>query len=256
MIRRNSVCSYIILLILVLCTSSCQQHQKNLKRSTPYIIAYPRNWSSIPLYGAAQHLTGFSSDLLYEIAKAEKIQIRLVAADINLFPSLLKSRAVDAVLTALPVNTITKQFYDFSIPYFMSGTIVVVSSQSPYTTTQEFTHVDVAFDRSEGLDITLGARLSWALKPYESISLALEDIMKGKIDGVLLNFLNANRLNKSFYRARFKILLPPVVQQNIRLAVLRGENQEFLEFFNHQLEELIQQGTYEKLLQYWNIKIP
>lgn len=224
------------------------------KRTTPYIIAYPRSWNNIQLYGTEQSVIGFSADLLYEIASTVNIQVHLVMADAESFPELLESGKVDAVLTAIPVDTVSLQFYEFTIPYFVSGTVVVVGANAPYAKTSDLKNVVIAYDYNGGMEMTLGAKNSWYLRPYDSMTQGLEDVVAGKIDGMILNFINASRLHRSLYRAKIRLLMPPLVTQNVRLAVRRGRNRELVELFNKGVTTYVKSGQYKDLLNYWGIE--
>ncbi len=243
-----------IVLAMMLKVTGCTFHHPVEKRTTPYVVAYPRSWNNIQLYGTEQSVIGFSSDLLYEIARTVNIQVRLITADAETFPSLLESGQVDGVLTAIPVDTATQAFYEFTIPYFVSGTVVVVGANSPYTKTNDMKNAVIAYDYNEGSEITLGAKNSWLLKPYDSVTQALEDVVTGKVDGMILNFINASRLNRSLYRAKIRLLMPPLVTQNVRLAVRRGKNHELVELFNKGVLTYVKSGQYKELLEYWGIE--
>lgn len=243
-----------IVLALMMKVTGCTCHRTPEKRTTPYVIAYPRSWTNIQLYGTEQSVIGFSSDLLYEIASTVNIRVRLIMADAETFPELLNTGQVDAVLTAIPVDTASMEFYEFTIPYFVSGTVVVVGANSPFTKTNDLKNAVIAYDYKEGTEVTVGAKNSWLLKPYDSVTQALEDVVAGKVDGMILNFINASRLNRSLYRAKIRLLMPPLVTQNVRLAVRRGKNHELIELFNKGVLTYVKSGQYKELLDYWGIE--
>jgi ABC-type amino acid transport substrate-binding protein len=175
-------------------------------------------------------------------------------ADAETFPGLLESGQVDGVLTAIPVDTASEKFYEFSIPYFVSGTVVVVGAGSPYTKTDELKNAVIAYDYNEGVQVTLGSKNSWLLKPYDSVTQALDDVVTGKVDGMILNFINASRLNRSLYRAKIRLLMPPLSTQNVRLAVRLGNNHELIQLFDKGVSKYVKSGQYKELLDYWGIE--
>lgn len=238
-------------LAICLCFVACSTSSK--KRTEPYIIAYPSTWKNIQLYGTEQNVVGFSSDLIYEIAKKMGVQARLVMENQDSFPTLLENGKVDAVLTTLSSNPATDKFYEFSNPYFVTGIVVVVASNSVYTKMSDLKNVEIAYDTGEGLDLGLGVKTSWIFKPYDSTSKAIDDVISGKVDGMVLRFINASRLCKSLYRTSIRILLPPLVIENVRIAVRRGKNSELIELFNKGVESYIKSGEYKELLEYWGI---
>lgn len=223
------------------------------KRTTPYIIAYPSRWSNIQLYGTEQSVIGFSSDLLFEIARTADIPIRLVMANDEKFPSLLEEGKVDGVLTSLPNDIVTEQFYEFSDPYFISGYVIVVAANSAFQTPDDMKNCILGYDFGEGVQSTLGTKNVIALKSYDSVTKGLDEMIAGTVDGIVLNFLNASRLKRSLYRSRIRILLPPVSIQALRLAVMRGSNHELIKSFDAGIQKFVKSGKYKELLEYWGI---
>lgn len=242
----------ICLFVATLCCTGCTLCSRPPQKT--YTIAYPTRWQNIPLYGTEQSVTGFSSDLVYEIAKQMDLKVQLISADQETFPAILESGAVDGVLASIPVNTVTEQYYEFSNSYFVSGSVVVVLVSSPFTSSNDLKNVEIGFDRSEGSEIIVGAKSTWLLRPYDTAPSALEDLVAGKLDGVILNFINASRLARSLYRMQVKILYPPLVTQNVRLAVRRGKNHELIERFNQGVQKYVKSGEYKELLNYWGIE--
>lgn len=230
------------------CTSKTPQ-----KRTTPYVIAYPNNWSQIQLYGTEQSVVGFSSDLMNEISRTVNVKVRLVTAEPSTMPALLDSGQVDAIITSIPDDPANDRYYEFTSPFFVSGTVVVVSAESPYTKLDDLKNVVIGYDYNAGIDIAKGAKSSWILKPYDSISKALDEVTGGAIDGMILNYINAGRLTRSMYRSRIRILTPSLTTQNLRLAVRHGKNHELVELFNKGVAKYVQSGQYKELLDYWGI---
>ena len=89
----------------------------------------------------------------------------------------------------------------------------------------------------------------------EFVTKALDDVVSGTIDGVILNFLNANRLKRSLYRSRIRIILPPITTQALRLAVMRGKNHELIKLFDDGIRKFVKSGKYKELLDYWGIEL-
>jgi ABC-type amino acid transport substrate-binding protein len=214
---------------------------------------YPRSWGAFASSGTEQ-LTGFLSDLLYAAGEESHFTLRIVVDDAQALPILLETGQADAILTTLPVNTITTRLYDFSSPVFVGGTVLVVAASSRFTTVDTVGNAEIGFLRSDSLDLAVGAKTSWLLKPYDSQALAIDDVIMGRIDGILLNFMDAIYLNKSLYRSKLRILLPPVVKKSVKIATLKGKNPELIAMINERIMNLVRKGEYAELLKYWGIE--
>ncbi len=232
----------------------CSSRKKTPIKETPYIVAQPSSWQNIKLYGTEQSMTGFTSDLLFEIAQMAGMQIRMVKVDPALFKDLLEANKIDGVLTATPVDTVSEQFYEFSNPYFVTGTVVVVSSAAHYVKIDDLKNVKIGYDSSEGVDIVLKAKSSWMLMPYDNPSMMMEDLLSGRLDGVVMHLINALRMNKSYFKSKIRILPPPLDTQTVRLAVRRGRSHELVVLFNKGVSDYVKSGKYKELLDYWGIE--
>src|SRR5437763_1803933 len=88
----------LLLFLLSLATGCCLWPSK---RKEPYVIGKnPASFAAFSLHGAEKNVSGFSDDLLYEIATEEKIQVRLFVSDKRPILSLLKEKDVDGVFSA------------------------------------------------------------------------------------------------------------------------------------------------------------
>ena len=232
----------------------CSSRKKTPIKETPYIVAQPSSWQNIKLYGTEQSMTGFTSDLLFEIAQMAGMQIRIVKVDPALFKDLLEANKIDGVLTATPVDTISEQFYEFSNPYFVTGTVAVVSSATHYEKIDDLKNVKIGYDTSEGVDIVLKAKPSWMLMPYDNPSMMMEDLLSGRLDGVVMHLINALRMNKSYFKSKIRILPPPLDTQTVRLAVRKGRSHELVVLFNKGVSDYVKSGKYKELLDYWGIE--
>lgn len=205
------------------------------------------------MYGADESLRGFSDDLLYQTMSAAGVPIKIISIDTMTPGQILESKLADVVLTAHPITPSSGKQYDFSDPYFMSGPVVVVAKNSPYMTLKDLQSGEIGVDRNLPLSISEEATARYILRPYESVFIALEDVVNGTLDGAAVNFILATRFSKGFYQGKIKILLPPVVPQGVRCMVIKGKNQEFIEAFNQQLLILRKSKTYDKILDYWGL---
>jgi glutamine transport system substrate-binding protein len=254
LLRRMGWVAMATATVLAVLVTGCIFWHGAEKRTTPYIIAYPGRWSNIQLYGTEQSVIGFSSDLLFEIARTVDIPIRLVMANDEKFPSLLEKGSVDGVLTSIPADIVTEQFYEFSAPFFVSGYVIVVAANSSFQNPDDLKDGILGYDFNEGVQSTLGTSNVAALRGYDSVTKGLDDMISGTVDGMILNFLNANRLKRSLYRSRIRVLTPSISTQALCLAVMRGKNHELITLFNEGVKRYVKSGKYKELLEYWGIE--
>lgn len=219
-----------------------------------YVIGIPSHWKYIRLYEADRDIAGFLSDFTVELASKMKIGIKFVTIEPEDLPGLFDNGTIDACYSAIPQTPYTNGIYLFSDPIFINGTVVVVSQQSPFHSLSDLHGATIAFDNSMS-DITMGAKESWLLSPSESVIKSLDNVYTGTIDGVILNYMQARFLTKSLFSARYRILLPPLVSENIHLIVLKNGTEDLIPIVNKFRAASLKDGSYAELLQYWNIDV-
>lgn len=204
------------------------------------------------VHEAEQNVQGYLSSLVCSIARKAHVRMKLVVAEESSFASLLKQGKVDAVLSDAPVDSLLP--YEFSDPLLKVGTIVVVPRASVHVDSRHLKNVELAYVNGDEIPFELGSYTSWRFRPYDTAVQAVSGVINGEVDGALLPFLEANRLCKGLCRNLLRPLPPPVTEQQLRLAVLRG-NTKLLELFNNGLRACTQTGERDQFLEYWNLDL-
>ncbi|MCB1114375.1 MAG: amino acid ABC transporter substrate-binding protein [Chlamydiia bacterium] len=232
---------------------------RNSAADSKYVIARDATWYPINFYGLEQNVLGFSDDLLFHIAKKEKLSIRLVSANPGHILEMLEDDDdyLDGVLTSLQPDVILRSKYFFSDRYYDLGAVLVVKENSPI---QSFNDIEGKY-----LGVRRGSNVLFRIKDYprvtvvsyDSMILMLDDILANKIDGALMNQLNAFNVTTAYYKGRLKIASPPLNDEGLRLITLnRPKEKALIEAFNRGLKAVKEDGTYDLLLKKWDLPNP
>jgi polar amino acid transport system substrate-binding protein len=92
------------------------------------------------------------------------------------------------------------------------------------------------------------------IRSYDSIPQALNDIVRGAIDGALIDNLSAVAYCQDLYQTELKIVSPPLTTEGLRLITLHGQASDLLLRFNRGLDKMKTTKAYDKLLLKWNLK--
>ena len=92
-------------------------------------------------------------------------------------------------------------------------------------------------------------------KNYESVPEALNELVIGEVDGVLVSNIPAISYVSDLYSKRLKIVTEPLDDEGLRLITLHDNNQELLKIFNRGLNRMKQSGQYEELLKKWKLHL-
>lgn len=240
-----------ILIALGICVSCFH------KRKEQFTVARRTSWEGVALHGVGKHIQGFTDDLLYEIAKNEKIRIDITTVDSSAeITSFLDKKGIDGVLSVLSPTVQNQRLYRFSDPFFAFGFVLVTRPTDTYSTLADLKDKVVGYER--GLMGGLQPKIEFAgfLKPYDQMTYAMEDLLYGKIDAVILDSIYANQLVSGLYMNKVRMSDKPLEFINFYLVVKRGENEELIDLFNNGLHELRMQNTYKKMLEYWTLYNP
>lgn len=244
--KRYFVKKFILCLCLFFCLA-CSD------RSKPYLIAIDKQWYSIALNGQQEYLNGFISELLLEIAKENKIEIKLISVNWNDILDGLVLNKYQAVFSALVPYNFNKAKYDFSNDIIKTGYVLIVEKHKKFKNLKDLKNKHVGYIRGEASLEILQKYTDIFDEVYDFIPTMLGDITITKIEGALLSVIPAYRYVSDLFYDELKIIEPPINDQAIRLITLKNQNNDLLEIFNDTLRKLERKGKIKELLIKWGL---
>lgn len=241
--------TFFVFSCIVLLVFGCSQ--KPEKRS--FVIARSMMWRSLHMGGMEKNVIGFSDDLLFAIGEMEGVKFSIVEADTRQMLALLDHPKIDAVLVGIEPTEEISRLYSFSNSYFTLGTVLVVRNDSPIKSYNEMTGKDVGFLKT---DLQLFQQKNNVLpnvRPYDDLSMALEELSRGALDGVVVDAFLASKYLYGLYKGKFRIVGEALHPFGLRVVVKKGKNETLITFFNEGLKKLHDSGAYTKILAYWNL---
>ncbi len=162
--------------------------------------------------------------------------------------SILNSRKVDVLAASMTITEERKKVVDFSIPYFMSGQLILLPRKSKILRYQDLAGKRVATILGSTGDATIQKLVPAATRvQFKGTAEALQALKGGRVeafvqDDVLL--IEIEKRNPELKIANWKPLEPAPYG----LAVRKGDR-EWLEFINATLSKIKKNGEYKKLLE-------
>jgi polar amino acid transport system substrate-binding protein len=221
--------------------------------SNTYYILRPTSWEGSTFRSLEKNIEGFLDDLLLEIALVENIHIIIGQASGRQIVSLLGEDQVDGILSSLTPTPQTNKEYLFSKSCFVWGPVLVVEKDSPYSSMEDMMEKEVAFERGSSSSFEQVLRQSIFFHPYDHINQAIEDLISGKLEGVIIDSIHAYQLSQGLYANKLRIATAPLHTTALRLIVKKGKREELIDIFNEGLAKLRESGIYAKILTYWNL---
>ncbi|OHD21937.1 MAG: amino acid ABC transporter substrate-binding protein [Spirochaetes bacterium GWD1_27_9] len=249
---KNKIFLFFIgfLLISSLFLTGCKKQDVEKKH---LIIASDATWPPMEMVNENKEIVGFDIDLFTEIAKAGgfTIEIKNTAWD-GIFAGL-EAGNYDAVISSVTITEERKNSMDFSLPYINAGQVLIVNKDlNGITKLSDMTGktLGAQIGTTGAAEITKLKELK--LKTYDELGLAIEDLVSGRIDGVVADTpIAANFvLQNDNYKNKLKITTEPFTEEYYGIAVKKG-NTKVLEMINTGLQKVIESEINKELEKKW-----
>lgn len=235
--------------VLFVCTcillsgSSASSAEKALR------VATDASWPPMEMIDKNGKVCGYGIDVMDYIAKEEGFTVQYVVVAWDEIFKGLDDGKYDAIMSSVSITDERKAKYDFSIPYFTSGQILVVPKELAKKDLRGKTVG--ALKDSTGIDI-IQKQKGLTIKPYEAIDQAFVDMKEGRIQGVVCDSPVAASycLLKDEYKGRFVMTGEQFTREDYGIVVKKG-NKTLLDKMNRGIEALKAKGLQERLKQKW-----
>lgn len=239
----------------------CFLLMKTCSTSTPtkrtFHIGSDNNWNILNLMGKEKNLGAFVDELLTNIANQQKIRITLSYGRYEELLTDLEERLFDGILSNIQPDSASEHSLVFSEPFLLLGPVLVVPLTSKLNNWEELKYKIIGIQSQSPSIFEFTQDSSILIRLYDNILTALEDLDKGRIDGVILPVWPAYIYTRSFFQNRLKVATTPLSKEGLRLIGMKNQNgKDLIEHFNKGLEELKKNGTYDKLVTKWGLVNP
>jgi len=250
-----------ILVVLLTLFYLFRTHNQSSTTAQNYLIGIDQKWRDIEIFGKEKNFNAFSHDLLLAIAKEEKISFRLMNIQPEELQKALINQQLQGILTGLPPSVIQQRTYEFSNNAYPLGPVLTVPSNTKLSGWDEMSRKIVGVYAFSPIVLKLQKNYGIQIRLYDDVKRALADLDSEKIDGVIYPVLPSLTYTKTFYNNKLKVVTDPLNNEGVHLVALNDEQgKKLVGFFNEGLEKIKKNGTYQQLLERWNLtnteKIP
>lgn len=194
-------------------------------------------------------IVGFDAELIEAIGKKlnKEIVWKNIAFD-GLLPAL-QSKKIDVIIAGMTATPERKKFVSFSDPYFVSSQMIIVNTDDEKS--KDITSYESLPNHSVGVvlgytgDVAVSKLENIDVQRFNGASEAIMSLMSKKVQAVVIDSEPAKNYVKN--NKGLKLISTDIAKEEYSIAVSK-ENKKLAEDINLAYKELVNDGTFEKLI--------
>lgn len=220
---------------------------------TKLVFATDATWPPMQMFNEEKQIVGFDIDFIKAVGEAVGFQVEIINAAWDGIFMGLNGGKYDAVISSVTITDERKQQMDFSIPYINAGQVIIVRAESDgMETISDFEgkRMGAQIGTTGAFEISKNDKV--LLSNYDELGLAIEDLVNGRLDGVVADTPIAAdyALQNPGYKGKLKIVGKPFTDEFYGIAVKRG-NRKVLDLINAGVEKVLGTDVYSEIEDKW-----
>ncbi len=199
------------------------------------------------------YVFAFFNELLEEIARLKKIRIERINRSWDNLIEGLNKHEYDIVFSIMEPRIYNEEMYSFSPIILSTGPVAIVPVHSPIHHIDELTNTIVGIEEFSQAVVYISRDPSIVLSYYMSPPQALNSLVAGNCQAVIMDEIIATSYVNSLYQEQLRILPQPLISQGIRALSLRETKSGDLQIIQEAINELKEKGIYAALLKKWHL---
>ena len=215
-----------------------------------YIIGTDTTYAPFEYVDESGEMVGIDMDILAAIAEDQGFNYEIRALGFNAALQALESNQVDGVIAGMGITEERQGIFDFSAPYFSSGSQFAVAASSDIESFDDLEGLSVAVKTgTTGYDVAegLSAEYGFTLNAFDDSVNMYEDLMVGNSQAVVEDF-PVMLFASSTGQVDLKLIGEQQVVSDFGFAVNKDENRELLMMFNDGLANIRATGEYDDII--------
>lgn len=193
---------------------------------------------------------GIDVDLLNAIAEKQGFTYEFVPMSFNNILQALDNGEVDGAMAGIFITEERKERYDYSQPYLGSGIVLAVNaSRRDINSYEDLAGKQVAVTRgtiAEEFAESIKDKYGFSIISFDEYTDTYKNVLKGNSQAIFEDNLVVGFLIS--YGFDLNVVSDIGQSYFYGFAVPKGKNPELIEMFNNGLNEIIESGEYEKIL--------
>lgn len=200
-------------------------------------------------YKENQELAGFDVEIGKEISKRIGLEANPVTNPWETIIQGLRGNKYDAIIGSMTATEERSKQVDFSIPYYVSGATVFISSENKEIKTVEDLKGKTIGVMQASTYVEDAKKYTDKIKEFPSEIYALQDLPPGRLDAVITDrIVGISAMQESGLKIQ---ALGEVIKREEIAVAINKDNEVLLEAINKAIEEMVKDGTYKEISMKW-----
>lgn len=250
MIKKKNIPKIAILLLALFSIFIGQTQSVHAQEGRTFIIGTDTTYAPFEYVDEDGEMVGIDMDLLAAIAEDQGFDYEIRALGFNAALQALEGNQVDGVIAGMGITEERQEIFDFSDPYFSSGSQFAVAEGSEIESFEDLEGLSVAVKTgTTGYDVaeSLSEEYGFSLNTFDDSVNMYEDLMVGNSQAVVEDF-PVMLYAASTGRVDLKLIEEQEAVSDFGFAVNKGENRELLQMFNDGLTNIRASGEYDEII--------
>lgn len=191
---------------------------------------------------------GFDIDIASEIAKRLEKELEIVPITWDSSYDIPEDIKIDMIISAVTPTEDKEELADFSDPYFTMEYILITISEAELILREDLKDKKIGMLTNKSEDLSIEYLEDFTIETYSDIILMLEALKSKDIEGILISVpLGKNIIEEN--NGLFSII--EIVKSERQYNIVFFEGSPLKDEVNKILEEMNQDGTYQRIYDKW-----
>ena len=200
-------------------------------------------------YLEGDKIVGFDIELMEAMGKEMGYEIKWNNMTFDGLLPALQSKKIDVIIAGMTATPERKKFVNFSDPYFVSSQMIIVNTNDEKS--KDITSYESLPNHSVGVvlgytgDVAVSKLENVDVQRFNGASEAIMSLKAKKVQAVVIDSEPAKNYVKN--NKGLKLISTDIAKEEYSIAVSK-ENKKLAEDINSAYKELVNDGTFEKLI--------
>lgn len=192
---------------------------------------------------------GLDADIIAAIAQKLNIQYKWSNTNFDGLIPALQTKKMDAVIAGMSITPERAKAVNFSIPYLSSNVAFIANRNKPINGMEDLENKNYGAELGTTKEAAARKIKGATVTPFSSNTGALVALKSGKIDGIVLD----ESVAVKFVENNPELMLVGALEGEPKAIAFNKDDTELMEKFNKALQELIDDGTIQKLREKYGV---